>query len=84
MVEEMACSELVEVVTDYLDRALPAEELTRVRDHRAAFTHGPQVTASVLMLARAVFTALLLRCTDPSELDDPRELRIVDDAVALA
>jgi hypothetical protein len=31
-----------------------------------------------------VFTALLLRCTDPSELDDPRELRIVDDAVALA
>jgi anti-sigma factor RsiW len=33
MVEEMACNELVEIVTDYLDGTLSQRELARVRDH---------------------------------------------------
>ena len=33
MVEEMECTELVEIVTAYLDDALSSSELARVRDH---------------------------------------------------
>jgi anti-sigma factor RsiW len=35
MVEEMACIELVERVTDYLEGALPPDEVARFRDHLA-------------------------------------------------
>lgn len=36
MIEEMACQELVERVTDYLDGALSPHELARVHEHLAS------------------------------------------------
>lgn len=57
MVEEMACNELVEIVTDYLDGTLPAEELARVRDHLSSCdgcrAHVEQMRATVRVLRSA-------------------------------
>lgn len=54
MVEEMACNQLVEIVTDYLDGTLAAEELARVRDHLASCdgckAHIEQMRATVRVL----------------------------------
>lgn len=54
MVEEMACNELVEIVTDYLDGMLPAAELARLRDHLASCdgcqAHIEQMRATVRVL----------------------------------
>jgi anti-sigma factor RsiW len=54
MVEEMACTELVEIVTDYLDGTLPAAELARVRDHLTSCdgcqAHIEQMRATVRVL----------------------------------
>jgi anti-sigma factor RsiW len=54
MVEEMACNELVEIVTDYLDGTLPAAELARVRDHLTSCdgcqAHIEQMRATVRVL----------------------------------
>jgi DHA2 family multidrug resistance protein-like MFS transporter len=55
---------------------------------RTAFTHGLQVMAGVcvvIVLASAVLTALLLRRTDPPQVDDPRghTAQAVDDVAAV-
>ncbi len=53
----MACNELVEIVTDYLDGTLPAEEVARVRDHLSACdgcqSHIEQMRATVRVLRSA-------------------------------
>ena len=38
-VEQLSCRELVELVTDYLEGALPAPERTRFDDHIAGCEH---------------------------------------------
>jgi anti-sigma factor RsiW len=57
VVEDMACNELVEIVTDYLEGTLPAAELARVRDHLASCdgcqAHIEQVRATVRVLRSA-------------------------------
>jgi anti-sigma factor RsiW len=54
VVEEMACRELVEIVTDYLAATLPAAELARVRDHLTSCdgcrAHIEQMRATVRVL----------------------------------
>ncbi len=54
MTEEMACRELVEVVTEYLDDSLPADEVARIREHLASCdgcqAHVEQVRATVRVL----------------------------------
>jgi anti-sigma factor RsiW len=57
VVEEMACNELVEIVTDYLDGTLPAAELARIRDHLSSCdgcqSHIEQMRATVRVLRSA-------------------------------
>ena len=57
MVEEMACSELVEIVTDYLEGTLPAAELARLRNHLTSCdgcqAHIAQMRATVRVLRSA-------------------------------
>jgi anti-sigma factor RsiW len=54
MVEEMACNELVEIVTDYLDGTLPPAELARLHDHLSSCdgcqAHVEQMRATVRVL----------------------------------
>ena len=54
MTEVMACNELVEIVTDYLDGALSPGELARVRDHLRSCdgceAHVEQMRATVRVL----------------------------------
>lgn len=54
MAEEMACNELVEIVTDYLDGTLPPAELARLRDHLMSCdgcqAHIEQMRATVRVL----------------------------------
>jgi anti-sigma factor RsiW len=54
MVEEMACNELVEIVTDYLEGTLPGAELERLRDHLGSCdgcqAHIEQMRATVRVL----------------------------------
>jgi anti-sigma factor RsiW len=54
MAEEMACIELVERVTDYLEDALTPPELTRLRDHLSTCdgcrAHVEQVRTAVRIL----------------------------------
>ena len=53
----MACNELVEIVTDYLEETLPAAELARVRDHLTSCdgcqAHIEQMRATVRVLRGA-------------------------------
>jgi anti-sigma factor RsiW len=57
VVEEMACNELVEIVTDYLDGTLPAQELAGVREHLSSCdgcqAHIEQMRATVRVLRSA-------------------------------
>jgi DHA2 family multidrug resistance protein-like MFS transporter len=56
---------------------------------RSAFTHGLQVMAGVcvvIVLASALLTTLLLRRTDPHEVDEPRQhtAQAIDDVAAVS
>src|SRR6266542_17235 len=51
MIDDMACIELVELVTDYLEAALPDDEVARIREHLASCDG---VTAHVEQMRTAV------------------------------
>jgi anti-sigma factor RsiW len=51
MIDDMACIELVELVTDYLDGALPDDEVARIREH---LTSCDGCTAHVEQMRTAV------------------------------
>ena len=54
MIDDMACIELVELVTDYLEGVLPADEVARVREHLASCdgctAHVQQMRTTVRVL----------------------------------
>lgn len=54
MIDDMACIELVELVTDYLEGALPADEVARIREHLASCdgctAHVDQMRTAVRVL----------------------------------
>ena len=54
MIDDMACIELVELVTDYLEAALPADEVARIREHLATCdgctAHVEQMRTTVRVL----------------------------------
>ncbi len=51
MIDDMACIELVQLVTDYLEGALPAGEVARIREH---LTSCDGCTAHVEQMRTAV------------------------------
>jgi predicted anti-sigma-YlaC factor YlaD len=54
MIDDMACIELVDVVTDYLEEALPVGEVARIREHLASCdgctAHVEQMRTAVRIL----------------------------------
>jgi anti-sigma factor RsiW len=54
MVDDMACIELVELVTDYLEGVLPADDVARIREHLASCdgctAHVQQMRTTVRVL----------------------------------
>ncbi len=54
MIDDMACIELVELVTDYLEGALPDDEVGRIREHLASCdgctAHVEQMRTAVRVL----------------------------------
>jgi len=52
--DEMTCQELVELVTDYLEGAIPAPERARLEAHLAECPHCEDYIAQVRQTIRAI------------------------------
>ena len=66
--QELACIELVEVITDYLEGAMPARKRRLLEEHLAACDG---CTAYVEQMRRTIETAGRLRAEDiPPELEE--------------
>ena len=69
---EMSCKELVELVTDYLDDALPAHERARFEEHLA---ECPWCVEYVAQIER---TATLVGAASREVEDDPRTAELLE------
>ena len=69
---EMSCKELVELVTDYLDGALPAHDRARFEEHLA---ECPWCVEYVAQIER---TVALVGATSREVEDDPRTAELLE------
>ena len=69
---EMSCKELVELVTDYLDGALPAHDRARFEEHLA---ECPWCVEYVAQIER---TIALVGATSREVEDDPRTAELLE------
>ena len=71
MGDELTCEEVVELVTDALEGALPPDRQREFDDHLAGCPHCPTYVAQIRVTLRAL-RALCDDATEPAELDHLR------------